>query len=44
MFLPSQRKSATEKQGDKYGKSANYILANGAFVMTNWEPGLVARI
>ena len=32
-----------EKQGDKYGKSAKTILGNGAFTMTNWEPGSVAE-
>ena len=32
-----------EKQGDKYGKSAKAILGNGAFTMTNWEPGSVAE-
>ena len=31
-----------EKQGNKYGKSAKTILENGAFTMTNWEPGSVA--
>ena len=32
-----------EKQGDKYGKSAKAILGNGAFIMTNWEPGSIAE-
>ena len=41
-FYPINEKFA-EKQGDKYGKSADSILANGAFVMTNWEPGSVAE-
>ena len=41
-FYPINEKFA-EKQGDKYGKSADTILANGAFVMTNWEPGSVAE-
>ena len=41
-FYPVNEKFA-EKQGDKYGKSADSVLANGAFVMTNWEPGSVAE-
>jgi len=41
-FYPINEKFA-EKQGDKYGKSADAVLANGAFVMTNWEPGSVAE-
>ena len=41
-FYPINEKFA-EKQGDKYGKSADSILGNGAFVMTNWEPGSVAE-
>ena len=41
-FYPINEKFC-EKQGDKYGKSADSILANGAFVMTNWEPGSVAE-
>ena len=41
-FYPINEKFA-EKQGDKYGKSADSILANGAFTMTNWEPGSVAE-
>ena len=32
-----------EKQENKYGKSAKTILENGAFTMTNWEPGSVAE-
>ena len=36
-------KKFCEKQGDKYGKSAKTILGNGAFTMTNWEPGSVAE-
>ena len=32
-----------EKQGDKCGKSAKAILGNGAFIMTNWEPGSIAE-
>lgn len=32
-----------EEQGDQYGKSVDTILGNGAFVMTNWEPGSVAE-
>ena len=41
-FYPINEKFA-EKQGSKYGKSADAVLANGAFVMTNWEPGSVAE-
>ena len=41
-FYPINEKFC-EKQGDKYGKSAVSILGNGAFVMTNWEPGSVAE-
>ena len=41
-FYPINEKFA-EKQGDKYGKSADSVLANGAFTMTNWEPGSVAE-
>ena len=41
-FYPINEKFA-EKQGDKYGKSADSILANGAFTMTKWEPGSVAE-
>ena len=39
-FYPINEKFA-EKQGNKYGKSAKTILGNGAFTMTNWEPGSV---
>ena len=41
-FFPINEKFC-EKQGDKYGKSAKAILGNGAFIMTNWEPGSVAE-
>ena len=41
-FYPINQKFC-EKQGDKYGKSADSILANGAFTMTKWEPGSVAE-
>ncbi len=41
-FYPINEKFC-EEQGEKYGKSADAILANGAFVMTNWEPGSVAE-
>ena len=41
-FYPINEKFC-EKQGDKYGKSADSILANGAFTMTKWEPGSVAE-
>ena len=41
-FYPVNEKFC-EKQGDKYGKSADAILGNGAFKMTNWEPGSVAE-
>ena len=41
-FYPINQKFA-EKQGSKYGKSAKTILGNGAFTMTNWEPGSVAE-
>ena len=41
-FYPINEKFC-EKQGDKYGKSAKTILGNGAFTMTNWEPGSVAE-
>ena len=41
-FYPINQKFC-EKQGDKYGKSAKTILGNGAFTMTNWEPGSVAE-
>ena len=40
-FFPINEKFC-EKQGDKYGKSAKAILGNGAFIMTNWEPGSIA--
>ena len=41
-FFPINEKFC-EKQGDKYGKSAKAILGNGAFIMTNWEPGSIAE-
>ena len=41
-FFPINEKFC-EKQGDKYGKSAKAILRNGAFIMTNWEPGSVVE-
>ena len=41
-FFPINEKFA-EKQGNKYGKNAKTILGNGAFTMTNWEPGSVAE-
>ena len=41
-FFPINEKFC-EKQGDKYGKSAKAILGNGAFIMTNWEPGSVVE-
>ncbi len=41
-FYPINEKFA-EKKGNKYGKSAKTILGNGAFIMTNWEPGSVAE-
>ena len=41
-FYPINEKFA-EKQGNKYGKSAKAILGNGAFIMTNWEPGSIAE-
>ena len=41
-FYPINEKLA-EKQENKYGKSAKTILENGAFTMTNWEPGSVAE-
>ena len=41
-FYPINEKFA-EKQGNKYGKSAKTILGNGAFTMTNWEPGSIAE-
>ena len=41
-FFPINEKFA-EKQGDSYGKSAKSVLGNGAFVMTNWEPGYIAE-
>ena len=41
-FYPINEKFC-EKQGDKYGKSADSILGNGAFTMTKWEPGSVAE-
>ena len=41
-FYPINEKFA-KKQGNKYGKSAKTILGNGAFTMTNWEPGSVAE-
>ena len=41
-FYPINQKFC-EKQGDKYGKSADSILGNGAFTMTKWEPGSVAE-
>ena len=41
-FFPINEKFA-EKQGDSYGKSAKSVLGNGAFIMTNWEPGSIAE-
>ncbi|MDO4467969.1 MAG: peptide ABC transporter substrate-binding protein [Bacillota bacterium] len=41
-FYPINEKFAKE-QGESYGKSADTVLGNGAFVMTNWEPGSVAE-
>lgn len=41
-FFPINEKFA-EKKGNKYGKSAKTILGNGAFIMTNWEPGSVVE-
>ena len=41
-FFPINEKFA-EKQGNKYGKNAKTILGNGAYTMTNWEPGSVAE-
>ena len=41
-FYPINEKFS-EKQGNKYGKSAKAILGNGAFIMTNWEPGSIAE-
>ena len=41
-FFPINEKFA-EKQGNKYGKNAKTILGNGAFIMTNWEPGSIAE-
>ena len=41
-FFPINEKFA-EKQENKYGKSAKTILGNGAFIMTNWEPGSVVE-
>ena len=41
-FFPINEKFA-EKQGDSYGKSAKSVLGNGAFTMTNWEPGSIAE-
>lgn len=41
-FFPINEKFA-EEQGESYGKSADTVLGNGAFVMTNWEPGSVAE-
>lgn len=41
-FYPINEKFCEEK-GDSYAKSADNVLSNGAFVMTNWEPGSVAE-
>lgn len=41
-FYPINQAFA-EEQGESYGKSADTVLGNGAFVMTNWEPGSVAE-
>ena len=41
-FFPINEKFC-EEQGDNYGKNANAILGNGAFMMTNWEPGSIAE-
>ena len=41
-FYPINEKFC-EEQGDSYAKNADAILSNGAFVMTNWEPGSVAE-
>lgn len=41
-FYPINQKFC-EEQGDSYAKSASGVLSNGAFTMTNWEPGAVAE-
>lgn len=41
-FYPINEKFCEEK-GDQYAKNADSVLSNGAFVMTNWEPGSVAE-
>ena len=41
-FYPINEKLCEEK-GDQYAKNADSVLSNGAFTMTNWEPGSVAE-
>ena len=41
-FYPINEKFCEEK-GDQYAKNAASVLSNGAFTMTNWEPGSVAE-
>ena len=41
-FYPINEKFCEEK-GDQYAKNADSVLSNGAFTMTNWEPGSVAE-
>lgn len=35
-------KEFCEEKGDQYAKSATNVLSNGAFVMTDWQPGKTA--
>lgn len=37
-YYPINEKFCVEK-GDQYAKSAENVLSNGAFVMTDWQPG-----
>lgn len=37
-YYPINEKFCVEK-GDQYAKSAENVLSNGAFVMTDWKPG-----
>ncbi len=37
-YYPINQKFCEEK-GDQYAKSADNVLANGAFIMKTWEPG-----
>ena len=40
-YYPINQKFCEEK-GDQYAKSADNVLSNGAFIMTDWQPNRVA--